>query len=608
MDVTRAWIRNVSDERAAAAGCRFSSERGAFTVFWIERHCKLYEGAAGTPLLLRGCHGCGDYGLPPATDFDSWDEEAQAAGLERATRYADCVATGHAIDWQYECVMRLFGWERWAEKWNQWIRRFRKASIWVAKKNKKSPTLAAIGLYLLVGDGEPGQKVFLAAKDGTQARKIAGEHVVAMLEQSPELDGKQGGACSLNRNTMRVTYHQARSILEPLSSSNARTQESKEGLNGSVLIDETHVVDRPFVRRIDRAGISRMEPLHIEVSTAGNNPDGYGKERFDYASDVLRGVSDDQELFAAIYAAPQTLTDAELDADPDKYGRMANPAWGHTVDPEEFRKDYATSKRSIGTLLDFKMYRLNIWQRSANPWLRAGDWAACSRSFGEDDLAGLQCWAGLDLSRTRDMTALVLMFPSEDGSFRILPYFWLPEDRVQEISAVASVLAWKRSGHLQVTAGGVIDYGFVKEEFRRLAKLFNIQGLAYDPKFAEEPTQALSDGILGPNGKVLEEGTGVPRFLFEQSDKNFAAPTEDFERLVISGKMHHNDHPVMTWQVGHATVTKRPMSGVKRVMKPKQGDVKSVDGVVAAIQALAIANRQAEVAGKFYESNDLEFS
>jgi phage terminase large subunit-like protein len=283
--VTAAWVRNPSDERAVANGCRFDPERGAYAVWWIERLCRLYEGEqAGERLELRGCHQCGTYGLPPATDFDDW-EAAKPAALERATKYAECVAAGHPIDWQYECVMRLFSWVRWSDKWKRWIRRFRQACIFVAKKNKKSPTLAAIGLYLLAGDGEPGQKVFLGAKDGQQARKIAGEHVVAMLEQSPTLSAE----CALNRSTFRVTHRPTRSWLEPLSSSNSRTQESKEGLNGSILIDEVHVVDRDFIRRINRAGISRSEPLHIEVSTAGNNPDGYGKERFDYALRVERG-------------------------------------------------------------------------------------------------------------------------------------------------------------------------------------------------------------------------------------------------------------------------------------------------------------------------------
>jgi phage terminase large subunit-like protein len=548
---TREAIRCPADERAAAGGCRFDEARGRFVVEWIERYCRLYEGDwAGQPLRL--------------------------------------------LDWQLDATLRLFGWVRRSEKWGREVRRFRAASIWVAKKNKKSPTLAAWGLYLLCGDGEQGQKIFLAAKDGTQARKIAGEHAVCMLQQSAELLAE----CRLNKSTYRITHLPTRSYLEPLSSSNARTQESKEGLNGSVLIDETHVVDRDFVRRISRAGISRSEPLQIEVSTAGNNPDGYGRERFDLARRVEKAEPgyEDDSLFVAIHAAPQELTDEDLDADPLRYGRLANPAMGHTVDPDEYLADYRQSRqKGITELTDFRMYRLNIWAKGSNPWLKEEDWQKCRREFTETDLEGRQCCAGLDLSRTRDMSALVLVFPWPEGGeecYRLLPFFWLPERRARELDHLAPMLAWARGGFLTLTPGDVIDYGFIRHAFRRLAERFRITELAYDPKFGEETTQALADGVMDAAGAVSEEGTGVERFAFAQTDENFGAPTADFERFVLSGNLHHNGHPVMSWQVSHAEVMIK-VSKVKRIVKPKASGFRTVDGCVAAVMALARAGQAA---------------
>src|SRR5215470_15025277 len=113
---TRAWLKCPADERAAANGCRFDEGRGRFVVEWIERYLRLYEGDwAGQPFRL--------------------------------------------LDWARDVTMRLFGWTRYSEKWGRQVRRFRQASIWVAKKSGKSPTLAAWGLYLLCGDGEKGGKV-----------------------------------------------------------------------------------------------------------------------------------------------------------------------------------------------------------------------------------------------------------------------------------------------------------------------------------------------------------------------------------------------------------------------------------------------------------------
>jgi phage terminase large subunit-like protein len=540
---TKDWIRGPADEIAAANGCRFDEARGRFVVEWIESYCRLYEGDfAGEPMTLR--------------------------------------------DWQLDATLRLYGWVKWSDKWNREVRRFREASVFVPKKNKKSPTLSAWGLYLLCGDGEPGQKVFLAAKDGRQAREIAGKHAVEMLLQSEALADE----CKVNRSTLQITHLPSRSLMVPLSSSNSRTQESKEGLNGCVLIDEVHVVDRDFVRRLSRAGISRSEPLQIEVSTAGNNPDGYGKQRFDYAMRVEQGQTRDDGLFVAIFAAPQDVSAADLDADPERYGKVANPAWGHTIDPAEYLADYQKSKGTVQGLMDFLMYRLNVWQRSGSPWLKASDWELCRRTIDPATLAGRRCTAGLDLSRTRDMTALVLVFPDEDGGHTLLPFYWLPEDRIAEIAAVVpDILAWRRDGYIRTTPGNVIDYGFIRATFRELAKVYNITLLVYDPKFAEETTQALEQGVSDANGNLIEEGTGVPRLAFGQTDQNFATPTLDFERGVGSGTLRHDGNPVLTWQVGHAKAYTRPASRIKRVFRPSNsdGDPRTVDGVIAGIMGLA---------------------
>lgn len=102
--VTRDWIRNASDEQAAAAGCVFDGERGEFVCNWMEHYLRLYEGEyAGEPFTCR--------------------------------------------DWQRECFMRMFSWIRLDEEWSKakgkptWIRRFSQAVIFIPKKNKKALAL-----------------------------------------------------------------------------------------------------------------------------------------------------------------------------------------------------------------------------------------------------------------------------------------------------------------------------------------------------------------------------------------------------------------------------------------------------------------------------------
>jgi phage terminase large subunit-like protein len=576
---TRLWMRNAGDERAAANGCAFDVLRGAYTVWWIERFCKLYEGEgyAGHPVVLHGCHQC-DHSDFYATTEDFWlDDEctipgpAQAIHDERARLFAECVAAGHRIDWQYETFMRLFGWIRESEKWGRWIRRFRQASVWVPKKSKKSPSLAALGMYLLCGDGEPGQKVFLAAKDGDQARKNAAKHAVEMWLQSDELRE----ACTLNRTVLQLTHESSRSVMYPLSSSNTKTQESKEGLNGSVLVDETHVVDKAFVKRITRAGISRSEPLYAEFSTAGNNPDSYGKERFDYCSDVLSGKVIDEELLSIVYAAPQDVTDEQLETDFQKYARMANPALGHTIDPEEIRRDYERSKVTIEQLCDFKMYRLNVWQHSSNPWIKPSDWAACAAEYTEQDLLGRECYGGLDLSIRWDTTAFVLLFPWGDHDpphFRIWPYFFLPEVSARKTKDKAAWFEWDKKGDLRLTDGNVTDFPAVRKTIVAAREKFDLRCVAFDDRFADVLAQALQDE------------DGIEMVNFNQSLNNFTEPMGLFEQDVIAHRMQHPNNLCLNWQAGNATKNRKGM-----LVKPESDDVKKIDGITGAVMARDMA-------------------
>jgi phage terminase large subunit-like protein len=549
---TRDMVRGPADEAAVRAGCRFDEERAAHAVEWIETSCKLYEGdAAGQYMKLA--------------------------------------------DWQLDATRRLFGWVTWSDDWNREVRRFLRASIWIPKKNGKSPTLAAWGLYLLVADGEPGQKVYSVARDGKQAR-ISHRHAVEMVERSEDLRA----ACTPAKQTMHITYHPTSSTYTIVAGDN---RESQEGLNGSVMVDETHVVDRRLMNILKYAGASRSEPLHVEVSTAGNNPDGYGKSQWERAQRIESGDEIDHRTLAISYQAPQDLSDEQLAEDPERYGRMANPTWGRIVRPGEFMAAYEQARHSPSDLAEFMMYRLNVWQRSANPWLRASDWQACERKFTLADFEGRDCWAGLDLSRTRDMSSLVICSRGTDeGTFDLVPFFWLPQERADKLNHLFPFRAWAAAGFLELTPGNVVDFGYIKSRFRSLCERLNLCQLWYDPKFAEEVTQSLEQGETDAAGKQVAEGTGVERVSVGQM-KAMVPLTADFERHVLAHTLRHDGNPVMTWQAGHAQV--RRVNGDKRVVKPEEDGPRTIDGVVAAIMALGAAARGDGSSASVYESRGI---
>ncbi len=531
---TKRWTRNRSDELAIENGCRFDESRGQFVVDWIEKFCRLYEGEwAGQPMLIK--------------------------------------------DWAYEIIMRTFGWVKHSERWGREIRRFRKVSAWVPKKNKKSPTLAAIGLYLLVADGEQGQKVYFGAKDGSQAREIAGKHAIEMVTASVALSEE----CTINKSLMQITHEDTRSILKPISSADSKSQKSKEGLNGSILIDETHVVDEAFVGRISRAGISRSEPLFIEVSTAGDDPESYGRKSYELGKQVESGDVVNEQLLFATWEAPHDLSDDDLASDPVKYGKLSNPAWGHTVGEEEFLADYHASKTSLTEFLRFKMYRLNMWQATANPWLKMADWAHCREHYNDIDLLGRECWGGLDLAKTRDTTCLVLLFPFEDGIYKLLPYFWLPRARANELRDRVSYLQWADRGAITLTDGDETDYQFVRHAINEARGKFKLQGIGYDETFAAQMMQRLRE-----EDGMLEQQVPIPQTMM-----NFTRGTVEFENLLIEHRLKHNGNPALTWQAGNVQVKSDYNQNI-RPIKPKHGDYRTVDGIVAAVMAVSLAMTQ----------------
>ena len=531
---TQKWIRNVADEKAVANGCRFDEERGMFVIQWAESNLVLWEGeAAGQPLI--------------------------------------------AVDWQYDCTMRLFGWVRDSERWGRKIRRFRECLVGKPKKQKKSPTVAWWMLFLLDGDGEPGQNCYTAAKDGQQAR-IVQEHAVKMVQSSPTLSQYM----RINKTDYSITVDETNSKMKILSSDNVNSQKSKEGLNGSCSVDEVHVVDEAFMRRITRMGISRSEPMINQVTTAGDDPLSYGRKRYEYGVRVNSGAFENESFFFDWHEVPQDLTPDALAADPIKYGKMANPSWGHTVGEEEYLADYRGCD-TPSSIRDFMMYRLNVWQESANPWLVADDWKQCHKTISDDRLKELPCWAGLDLSRTRDMTSVALAFL--DGStIHYRWYWWLPEETARARSKVATFADWAEDPrvNLTLTAGNVIDYDYVWQTLVDIGETYQLQKLVFDPRFADYLIQRLQTGDPdGQGGYRIKPATYAIESMAQTTTELFE-PIEEFEKLVVSHSLGHNGDPIAAWQAGNV---KRGRNGL--LEKPHgKDDVRTIDGIQAAVMAL----------------------
>ncbi len=348
----------------------------------------------------------------------------------------------------------------------------------------------------------------------------------------------------------------------------------------------------------------------MEVSTAGSNALGYGKKQFDFGLDVERGAIPQHDFYFKAWTA-NDIPEEELD-NPATW-KKCNPGWGVTIDPKEFRTAYQKARLKKADWELFKMYRLNVWSTGESAWLPQSKWREQCVDLSLSDLAGAKCFGGLDLSKVRDLTAFSLLFDLEDpenadilgrlGS-RVSPgvisitHFWLPEAVAEERRLTAPFIEWSKHGWLNLTQGDTVDFRVVRNGIREICDGLNLQGIAFDPYFAEDVTQYLCEGSYAVDGTEIEPALGCPRIAFGQTINNFAPACAQYESLLYSGKLHGDGNPLKTWQIGNVRV-KVDANNNKRPVKARSHDYRTIDGVVADLMALGLMMKSPR--GTFFE-------
>ena len=453
--------------------------------------------------------------------------------------------------WQRERILRpLFGMKR-----ADGTRRYRMAYVEVPRKNGKSETAAGIALYLLFSDHEMGAEIYSAAADKEQARVVF-KVAVTMIRSSPELFAR----CKIYRNAIEVPA--TGGIYRPLSSD----VPNKEGLNAhGIIFDELHRQKTRELWDVLTTSVgARRQPLTFAITTAGFNRHTICWEQHDYAEKILNDVILDPTFLPVLYGA-----DPDDDWTSEDVWKKVNPNWGVSVKPEHIREAYKRAKERPLEENTFKRYYLNLWTTQDVRWIRLYDWDACQ---GETpDLTGMECTAGLDLSTKIDLSAFVLDFPI-NGKHYVLPFFWVPEDRIAEREKRDRVPygLWVKQGLIRTTPGNVVDYDFIRRDINEISKRYKIREIAFDSWNATQIANQLM-------------GDGFEMFEFRQGWPSMTAPTKEFEALILGRKIVHDGNAVMRWMVNNVSVDIDPAGNLK---PSKKKSTERIDGVVAEIMAL----------------------
>ncbi len=561
------WLRKgpgeEADERALLNGCWFDARRGQHAIDFAARYGTLTEGAF----------------------------QGQRFEL---------------LPWQYDLLQRLFGWVRQSPEWGYPVRRHRYCYCEVPKKNGKTPLAALIGNYLLFGDSAGRQiNMHVAATTRKQAERLL-THAIRQVRNDPQLAGvatikKLEGFYSLLYGDSTWTVLAA----EP---------ESADGINGHVIADEVHRWQGfEFYNTLRWALASQPEGLFVAITTAGDNLQSVCRTLHDTAESVNAGRQVNEAFYGEIWAA-------EAADDPHEEGvwRKANPSLGttrkHPLKLSTFRADYEAAKVDPTQWPTWCRLRLNLWQSGQETWISElggiGQWDAgealrraarskridCYESFTAETLAGQVCYVGFDGATHHDTTAAVFAFPDEKQTelIRVLPFFWLPRAEAEKQQARVPYQAWAEAGLITLTDGDAVDFDRVYQDLIELMKLFKCQRFYFDPLFqAEWLTQKIA------------EATGVERVEYPQTMVHFAAPMAAAARLIVTHKLRHNGHAVLTWQLGHCQA-RSDLNNNRRPVKRKKDDYRTVDGVTAMIMSIRDAVAAGDGPG-YYDRHEIEW-
>jgi phage terminase large subunit-like protein len=482
------------------------------------------------------------------------------------------------IDWQEQIVRDVFG----IMKPNGY-RQLNTAYIEIAKKQGKSELAAAIALLLTCGDYEHGGEVYGCASDRQQA-SIVFDVAVEMVEQCPALKARIKPVLSQKR----LVYKPLGSFYQVLSAE----AYTKHGLNvHGVVFDELHA--QPNRQLFDvmthGSGDARKQPLYFLITTAGNDPHSICYEVHQKAKDILEGRKVDPTFYPVIYGAEE----ADDWTDPKVWAK-ANPSMGITVDIEKIQIACESAKQNPAEENLFRQLRLNQWVKQSVRWMPMEKWDKCSFAVDPESLIGRQCYGGLDLSSTTDITAFVLVFPPEyeDDKYIVLPYFWIPEDnldlRVRRDHVPYDI--WEKQEYLKTTEGNVVHYGFIEKFIEELGEKYNIREIAFDRWGAVQMVQNL-------------EGLGLTVVPFGQGFKDMSPPTKELMKLTLEGKIAHGGHPVLRWMMDNIFIRTDPAGNIK---PDKEKSTEKIDGTVATIMALDRAIRcGGKTEGSVYDARGL---
>lgn len=449
------------------------------------------------------------------------------------------------------------------------LRRFRECHINVPRKQGKSFMIACIVTYLYFCKNEFGSETIISA-NSTQQASLLFNTIHHMIKTNKIL--KKHVKITDSRKYM---YKKNMNAYLRVISSDASNADSYASFVS--VLDEIHEAKNGNLYDKMRTGMGIWdEPLLITITTAssGQDPNNLEFEIYNYAKSIEKGEIQDESFFYAIFEAEPNCNILD-----EKQWFASNPALG-TFRKYDDLKSLAIKATKLKTR-EAAFRRLYLNQHVAldgEGAINLNLWKECITDIKLEELYGMPCWCGLDLSAVQDITAFIQVFYDQDrDKYIIYPHLFTPKNTIDTRTERDNVRydMYVKQRYITALDGNHIKFEQLQSYIKELSGHFDLQEIGFDRWGALGIISALEDDFT-----VIMMGQGM---------KTMSPAIKDFENLLIDGKLIIANNPVLTWMAGNVVATIDPSGNVKY---DKAKSKNKIDGIIAMLMGLsrAIAN------------------
>jgi len=479
--------------------------------------------------------------------------------------------------WQRFHLDQLFGWI--VKKTG--TRRFTKLYLQIAKKNGKSSECALISTYHVFADERVNTpKVFTAANNEDQA-KICVNMAGRIIEQSPELyeyvlDGDVK-LSTYGSNITEVIHKTKDGFIKAMSKEGgdkkAKTSGGKHGINASLgLVDEFGMSpDQGASGAIYTSMASRKERLMAYLTTAGFNMDGpCYRELRDQGIKVLEGTIVMDNYLPIIYELDKPLDEEGKDREITIQWLLDNPDVWEQPNPNidvsvnrDYLKEMLQNALNLGgtTEVDVKTLNFNMWVNSAETFISADIWNKNSYGGFIEDLDAEECYGGLEIAPSGQVSAFAFIFPGEIRRVKMI--YFAANDSVKDHEFYND-----NRKFINIDQGNEVENDWAIKLLEKEIQKYNMNSFCF-------PNTQKNNSIV--QGLIKLGYTGNP---ISQGLQGISNPTAEWEKILRAFHVEHFDNPVLRWQSSNCLVVRKE-AGIRL---EKNGNVL---GVYACLNALS---------------------